>query len=207
MGRSVRGGEDGEAAGEWAYGFLVPHLTMSRRAGAAFLIAVSLLVTAAASGADEAHRAEAADTLRSGQVPAAPYEMPPLREALFAEMHSKIVHFPIVLALGGALLLILARRKPELEPVAFWTVWAAALGALAAYFSGVFMAEEFKGEPKEWLVALHQRWGIAVGLAQAVWVLLLLRKPAKRYAWIWGLVVVALVGVAAFLGGEVAHGE
>mgnify|MGYP001218772303 CR=1 FL=1 len=174
---------------------------------AAFLLAGSLLATAAAIGSEEAHESEAADTARSGQAPAAPYQLAPLREALFAEMHNKIVHFPIVLALGGALLLILARKRPELEPVAFWTVWAAALGALAAYFSGVFMAEEFKGEPKEWLVALHQKWGIAFGLAEAVWVLMLLRKPAKRYAWLWGLVVVALLGVAAFLGGEVAHGE
>ena len=177
---------------------------MSRLRMAAFLIAGSLLVVATQGKADEAHgRNQAADTTRT----AAPYKMPPLREALFADMHTKIVHFPIVLALGGTLLLILARKRPELEPVAFWTVWAAALGALAAYFSGVVQAEEFKGEPKEWLVGLHQKSGIAVGLAQAVWVVLLLRKPAKRYAWIWGLIVVALVGVAAFLGGEVTHGE
>ena len=135
------------------------------------------------------------------------YPMPAMRHALFDHMHNKVVHFPIVLAFAGALLLILARRKPELEPVAFWVVWLATLGALAAYFSGVFSADEFKGEPKEWLVGVHQKWGIAVGLAHAVWVLTLLRKSARRYAWIWGLVVVALVGVAAFVGGVVAHGE
>lgn len=180
----------------------------------AFLVAGSLLVGAVRSEAHPAHqRARAASAADSGQAAVAragtvaPYRMAPLREALLEHVHNRLVHFPIVLALAGALLLILARTRPELEPVAFWTVWAAALGALASYFSGVFAADEFKGEPKEWLVALHQKWGIAVGLAQALWVVLLLRKPARRYAWVWGLVVVVLVAIAAHLGGEVAHGE
>lgn len=136
-----------------------------------------------------------------------PYHMPPLRQALFEEMHNKTVHFPIVLALFGVLLLILARRRPELETMAFWTVWASTLGALVAYFSGISQAAEFKGEPKEWLVGLHQKVGMAVALAQAAWVLMLLRQPSRRFAWIWGLVVVGLVLAAAFLGGIVAHGE
>ncbi len=138
---------------------------------------------------------------------AGPYRVPPLRGALFADMHNKLVHFPIVLTFVAALMLVLARRKPELEPVAFWLVWAAALSALAAYFSGVFAEGEFEKDPKHWLAELHRKWGIAVGIAQAVWVLLLLRPSTRRFAWAWGLIVVTLVSCAALIGGLVAHGE
>jgi len=138
---------------------------------------------------------------------AVPYRMPPLRQALLSELHNKIIHFPIVLTLGGALLLILARKRPELEPVAFWTVWGAALFTLAAYFSGVSQAQRFEGRPKEWVVTIHRNFGIAVGITQAVWVFLLLRTGTRRWAWIWGLLVTALVLVAAFWGGLVAHGR
>ena len=133
--------------------------------------------------------------------------MPPLGESLLADPHNKIIHFPIVLTMGAAVLLILARRRSELEPVAFWTVWGAALATLAAYFSGVFQAGEFEGKPKEWLVDLHRNVGIATGVAEAAWVLLLLRPATRRWAWLWGLLVTALVAGAAFLGGVVAHGH
>jgi len=135
-----------------------------------------------------------------------PYRMPPLGKALLHDPHNKIIHFPIVLTLVAAVMMIVARRKPELEPVAFWLVWAAALSALAAYFSGVYQAEEFEKSPKHWLVETHRNWGIAVGIAHAAWVLLLLRAGTRRYAWVWGLVVAALVAVTGFLGGLVAHG-
>jgi uncharacterized membrane protein len=135
------------------------------------------------------------------------YRIPPLGQALFESMHNKIIHFPIVLTLMAALMLVLARRKPEFEPLAFWLVWAAALSALAAYFSGVYAEGEFEKDPKHWLAELHRKWGIAVGIAQAAWVLLLLRPRTRRFVRVWGFVVVGLVAVAAFLGGLVAHGE
>jgi uncharacterized membrane protein len=135
------------------------------------------------------------------------YRMPPLGQALLENVHDKLVHFPIVLTLMAALMLVLARRKPEFGPLAFWLVWAAALSVLAAYFSGVSAEVEFEKDPKHWLAEVHRKWGIAVGLAEAAWVLLSLRAGTRRFAWVWGLLVVALVLVTGFLGGLVAHGE
>jgi len=181
-----------------------------------------------AIGAAEAHKkqvrpdsgpaAAAADTAKlstpvakpapggaAGEEP--PYRMPPLREAVLEHLHNKIVHFPIALTLIAAAFLILARSKPQLEPIAFWLVWAAALSALAAYFSGKFQEEAFEGGPKEWLVELHEKQGIAIGLSLAAWVLMLLWGKARRFAWVWGIVLSVMVLAAGFLGGQVAHGE
>jgi uncharacterized membrane protein len=137
----------------------------------------------------------------------APYVMPPLIPGLLDHLHNKIVHFPIVLALVAAVLVLLSRRRPELEPIAFWMVWAASLATLAAYFSGVAQAEEFARRPKRWLADTHRNWGIALAVAQAVWIFSLLRRPTRTFARLWSVVVVALVLVAAFLGGLLAHGR
>lgn len=137
----------------------------------------------------------------------APYVMPPLLNGLLDHLHNKIVHFPIVLALVAAFLVLFSRRKPELEPIAFWMVWAASLFTLAAYFSGVAQAEEFARRPKRWLADTHRNWGIALAVAQAVWIFSLLRRPTRLFARVWSVVVVALVIVAAYLGGLLAHGR
>jgi len=136
-----------------------------------------------------------------------PYRMPPFGKALFDHPHNKLIHFPIVLTLVATAFLLVARRKPELEPLAFWLVWAAALSTLAAFFSGQAQAEHFQQRPKKWLVEVHRKQGITIGVAQALWVLSLLREKTRRYAWLWGLVVSFLVLTAGFLGGLVAHGR
>jgi len=137
----------------------------------------------------------------------APYRMPPPGQALFDHLHNKIVHFPLVLTLVATAALLRARRRPEFEPVAFWLVWVTALSALAAYFSGQAQAGDFEPGPKEWLVDLHRRQGIAIGVGQALWVLSLLRERTRRYAWLLGLILSVMVLAAGFLGGLVAHGE
>ena len=136
-----------------------------------------------------------------------PYRMPPLGEAVLEELHNKLVHFPIVLTLVATVLLVLARRRTELEPLAFWLVWAAALSVLAAYFSGQAQTEEFEHGPKWWLVEIHRKQGITIGIGQALWVLSLLRERTRRHAWLLGVVLSLLVLTAGFLGGLVAHGE
>src|SRR5262249_3403289 len=119
------------------------------------LVATALLL-AASVGAQEGRRDS---TAGFGQAPPGgapggrpapqtPYVMPPIGQALVADPHNKLVHFPIVLSLVAAALVLLSRKKPELEPVAFWLAWLALLSTLAAYFSGFYQSTEFEHRPK-----------------------------------------------------------
>ncbi|MGH7729622.1 MAG: DUF2231 domain-containing protein [Candidatus Eiseniibacteriota bacterium] len=141
------------------------------------------------------------------RVAAAPFVMPPLRDALLDHVHNKIVHFPLALGVAAAFLLLVALRRPQLEAAGRWLVWLAALGGVAAYISGRLQEQAFEGEPKEWLVDLHEKWGLATAITLVVWALLTLWKPARKLVWLWGLVAAALALVAGFYGGIVAHGE
>jgi uncharacterized membrane protein len=148
------------------------------------------------------------DSAVAGQAaPRAPYKMPPFSEALLDDLHNKLIHFPIVLTLVAAAMLIVARKKPELEPVAFWLVWLAALSVIPAYFTGKAQEEHFHGKPKEWLVEFHEKQGITIAITQALWVLSLLKANTRRFAWVIGLVLAVLVSSAGFIGGLVAHGH
>lgn len=152
----------------------------------------------------------AAETLRAargGPAAARPYSMPPMREAVFDHLHNKLVHVPLTLAVVAALALLIARRRPDLEAGGRWLVWLAALGGAGAYVTGRLQKQEFNGEPKEWLAGLHERWGTAAAIVLLVWALLTLWKPARRYAWLWGLVAAALAVITGFYGGILAHGE
>lgn len=135
------------------------------------------------------------------------YVMPPLGQALLAELHNKIIHFPIVLGLLGALLVLVAQRKPQYETIAFWVVWFAVLSTLAAYFSGLAQSTEFLHRPKQWIMETHMRFGIGLAFAECVWLLSLLRRRTHGLAAPMSFVVAALVLVTAFLGGLVAHGR
>ena len=136
-----------------------------------------------------------------------PYVMPPLGQALLADLHNKIIHFPIVLGLLGALLVLVAWRKPEYETIAFWVVWFAVLSTLAAYFSGMAQSTEFLHRPKRWIMETHMRFGIGLAFAECVWLLALLRRRTRGLAVLMSFVVAALVLVTGFLGGLVAHGR
>ena len=165
--------------------------------------------TRSAAPGDSALGAAASDTAppRAKSRAAAPFVMPPMREALLEHAHNKIVHFPVALALAAALLLLLGRRRPELDAAGRWLVWFAALGGIAAYFTGRIQKEAFDGEPKEWLVHLHENWGLSTAIVLVVWALLTLWRPTRKHVWLWGLLAVGLVLITGFYGGVVAHGE
>lgn len=139
--------------------------------------------------------------------PQAPYVMPPIGQAALADPHNKLIHFPIVLSLVAAVMVLLSRRKPELEPVAFWLVWFALLSTLAAYFSGFYQSTEFEHRPKRWLMYTHMRFAIGLAMAQSLWLLSLLRRGTRWLATLMTIVVVILVVITGFLGGLVAHGR
>jgi uncharacterized membrane protein len=161
------------------------------------------------AGRDSALNAAAGDSAPSPAEPLAraPFVMPAMGDEMLHHPHNKVVHFPLALALAAALLLLVARRRPELEPAGRWLVWLAALGGVAAYFSGRLQEEAFEGEPKAWLVDLHEKWGLATAIVLVAWALLTLWGPGRKHAWLWGLVAAALVLITGFYGGVVAHGE
>ena len=144
---------------------------------------------------------------QGGGGPQAPYVMPPLGQALLADLHNKIIHFPIVLGLLGALLVLVAQRKTQYETIAFWVVWFAVLSTLAAYFSGLAASTEFLHRPKRWIMETHMRWAIGLAVAECVMLLALLRRRTHGLAAVMSFVVAALVVVTGFLGGLVAHGR
>jgi len=136
-----------------------------------------------------------------------PYKMPPLMEGLLDDLHNKLIHFPIVLTMVAAVMVIVARRNPKYEPVAFWLVTFAALSVIPAYFTGKAAEEHFEGKPKEWLVEVHEKLGITVAGLQVLWILSLLRAGTRRVAWVIGVMLVAMVTIAGSFGGLVAHGH
>ena len=137
----------------------------------------------------------------------APYRMPPASQALFDHLHNKIVHFPLVMTLLATFSLWWARRRPEFEPLSFWMVWVTAASTLAAYFSGQAQARDYVEGPKAWLVELHGRQGIVIGIGQALWVLSLLRDRTRRFSWAVGVLLSVMVLASGFIGGLVAHGK
>jgi uncharacterized membrane protein len=139
--------------------------------------------------------------------PSARYQMPPLSKAIMDHLHNKLIHFPIVLTLVAAVMVIVARKRRELEPVAFWLVWAAALSVIPAYFTGKAAAEHLKGRPKEWLGEVHEKQAITIAVLQALWVLSLLRSGTRRFAWMIGVVLAIVVLSAGYIGGLLAHGH
>lgn len=136
-----------------------------------------------------------------------PYRMPPLMEGLLHDLHNKVIHFPIVLTLVAAVMVIVARRKPQFEPVAFWLVTLAALSVIPAYFTGKGAEEHFEGKPKEWLVEIHEKQGITIAGLQVLWVLSLLKAGTRRFAWVIGVILAVMVSIAGYFGGLVAHGH
>ena len=140
--------------------------------------------------------------------PAVRYVMPPLGSALAEHAHNRIVHFPIALSVVGLLFLLLSRRgRFGLADAARWLIGLSALGAMAAFVTGLLQARDFRGDAREWVVLVHRSWGIAGAAALVVWALLAAWGPSRRYALAWGFLAVVIVLIAAFYGGIVAYGD
>jgi len=135
-----------------------------------------------------------------------PYRVPPMQDALFHHLHNEIVHLPIGFGLGAAFLFLLALRWPELHRSGLLLALLGAAFAVSAYFSGQAQTEPFEGTSKEWVVELHEKIGVATAISLWILVLFGFWKPLKRYAWVWGLVTLALISAAGFYGGLLAHG-
>lgn len=194
------------------------------RLGLFGLLALALLGGATAASSHEKHqkpaRPDSDSAAVASKVPGAadapatapeeakepPFEMPPMSDAVTHHLHNKLIHLPIVLAPVALVLLLAERRRPGAGVAAPLLVWAAALSSAAAFLSGRAQAGAFDDGPKEWLVSVHQSWGLAAMISLLVWAALASWPAFRRRSWIVGAIAVAAVLGAAFYGGLVAHG-
>jgi uncharacterized membrane protein len=128
-----------------------------------------------------------------------------MRDAVLTHLHNKIVHFPLAVGLTAALFLVVSRRWPQYWPAARLLLLLAALGAAAAYFSGQAQAEDFEGGPlREWLER-HESLGEASGIALWLGLAAAFLPNARRWMWVYALLLAALLSATGFLGGILSH--
>jgi len=124
---------------------------------------------------------------------------------LLEHLHNKIIHFPIAFVLGGFLLTLLNFRWKEFDWSIRILVALAALASLAALFSGENQAAAFESTAKEWLVEVHESFGIATIISIWVWTAMLFINPLKRFAPLAAFIAAILVLITGFYGGIIAH--
>lgn len=121
-------------------------------------------------------------------------------EMLFEHMHNKIVHFTVALSVAAFLFTLINYKMRQFELTIKILVLLSALAAAASYFTGVRQANVFDGEAIEWVVILHRNLGIISATAIWLWLIFLFVPVVKRYAWILGAVVFALIIITGFYG-------
>jgi len=127
-----------------------------------------------------------------------------MKEAMWSHTHNKIIHFPLALGVTASVLILFARKRPEMLPIIRILLIIAALLAVAAYFTGKAQEEPFeKGEMHEF-VEWHQWFGIASGIC--LWAGIFVSGKPNNLMIPYALTQLLLLGVTGFLGGILAHG-
>lgn len=126
-------------------------------------------------------------------------------EQVFEHLHNKLVHFPIALGVFAFLLTLINFKWKNCDSAILISILSALLFAIGAFITGKNQSEPFTDTAKEWVVELHQTFGLAVLLSFFVWSIFLIIDKLKKYAWIVGLIAFILILTAGFLGGVVAH--
>ncbi len=131
----------------------------------------------------------------------------PTWSEIFTEhIHNKIIHFPIGFAIAAFILTLVGFRENKYQTGIFWLVILAGLAAIIAYFSGTAQEEAFEGTSKEWIIEVHETFGLVSLLLILTWAVFLYVKSLKRYAWIVGLILTIIILITATYGGMLAHG-
>lgn len=134
------------------------------------------------------------------------YKIPPLKEILTQHIHNRIIHFPIALSLVALLLFVLALKFPEFYKTAIFLVLLAAITSTIALITGEFQKSSFYSTPKDWVVSIHEKMGIATMLSLWTWSIFSLWGKLKKYTWIWGILTAGFILATGFFGGIIAHG-
>ena len=156
-----------------------------------------------AVGTDTGNRESASSEDDSGSEPA--YVLKPWR-ALFGHLHNKVIHVPIGFAMSAFLLSLLALRWSEFQPAIRWLVLVAALGSLVAYLTGSHQATMLEGGSKDWVIEIHEEFGIATACTLWVWAASFWIRPLKKWSILFAVLAMLLVVVTGFFGGVLAHG-
>lgn len=126
-------------------------------------------------------------------------------EQMLEHLHNKLVHFPIALGVFAFFLTLLNFKWKNFDSAIMVSVLIALLFSIGAFITGKEQSEPFLGTAKEWIVELHQNFGLAVIFNLFVWAIFLIIDKLKKYAWIIGLIGFILILIAGFLGGVIAH--
>ncbi len=126
-------------------------------------------------------------------------------EQMFEHLHNKMVHFPIALGVFAFLLTMINFKWKNFDSAILISVLVAFLFSIGAFITGKNQAEPFAGTAKEWIVELHQTFGLTALISFFVWTIILIIDKLKKYAWIIGLITFLLILAAGFLGGVIAH--
>ncbi len=128
-----------------------------------------------------------------------------LSAEMFEHLHNKLVHFPVALGVFAFFLTLLNFKWKKFDSAILISVLIALLFSIGAFITGKNQSEPFMGTGKEWIVELHQNFGIAVLINYFIWTIFLVIEKLKKYAWMIGCVLFVLVLVTGFLGGVIAH--
>jgi uncharacterized membrane protein len=130
------------------------------------------------------------------------------------EQHVAIIHFPIALTIAAALAEVIAliTRKPAFAHAARFCIVIAALGAIAAFISGVLEFPKHAGEPDHDVLVTHRLLGLIT--APLIVIAAVVSEIGhigrnKRVLWAYRLVLLAavvLVSFAGYYGGRFVFG-
>jgi uncharacterized membrane protein len=131
-----------------------------------------------------------------------PFEV--LKAGATKHLHNKLVHFPIVLGLFGALFLLLSYRYPSYKwPARVLLFFGGAFG-IAAMFTGEAQSAEFDGTSLGQVLEYHE--DIARNCVILMWGALVLSffEITRKFFWLYALVLIAGLILAGGLGGVLA---
>lgn len=131
---------------------------------------------------------------------------PTWKEIFTHDIHNKVIHFPIGFSIAAFILTLIGFRENRFEVGIKWLVTLAGLIAIIAFFSGEAQEESFEGTAKEWVVEVHQTFGLVSLFIIWIWAVFLYLKPLKKYAWIVGAALTIIILITATYGGMLAHG-
>lgn len=149
----------------------------------------------------EVEKKEIVSPLEEGYEGEEKFVLPPLKDILFTHLHNKLIHFPIVLSLLAFLFFLFPGNEKEAR---FLLILTAAF-TIPVYFTGQAQSEFFEGKEKEWIVELHEQFGIFTILSIWIFLFLSFLKIPKIIKIIFGVIVVILVMITGLYGGICAH--
>lgn len=133
-----------------------------------------------------------------------PFELNP-SEQIFAHMHNKLVHFPLVIGLVAFVFTLVNFKTKNYERAILALIIAGIIFSIGTVITGLSQTEPFNGTGKQWLVEFHRNTGIALLVSYICWFAFASIQRLKKFSWIIGSLTILLIALAGFLGGVIAH--